>query len=263
MHDLILESLLDLEREDDVRIIYACESGSRAWGFPSVDSDYDVRFLYVHSLDWYFSIDVERKDDVIERPIEGKLDISGWDLRKALKLFRKSNPPLLEWISSPVVYLERIAAREKLKRLLPDYYSPAACAYHYLNMARNNYKEYLTREEVWVKKYFYVLRPLLAIRWIEQQRGIVPMEFGELMATISDRRSLTLAINSLLERKKGGEELDRGPRIPEISDFIDSEIDRLEKMKVDAGAPPAAVLERLDSVFRNMVNESWGLPAKA
>jgi len=100
----ILERLAAIEHTELVHILYACESGSRAWGFASPDSDYDVRFIYVRPRDWYLSIDLERRRDVIERPIEGVLDINGWDLRKALQLMRKSNPPLFEWLHSPLVY---------------------------------------------------------------------------------------------------------------------------------------------------------------
>jgi predicted nucleotidyltransferase len=104
INKLILEQLEQIEQEEQVTILYACESGSRAWGFPSQDSDYDVRFIYLHKPEWYLSIYDKR--DVIERPINNMLDINGWDLRKALNLFRKSNPPLLEWLQSPIQYKE-------------------------------------------------------------------------------------------------------------------------------------------------------------
>ena len=168
-----------IEREEAVRVLYACESGSRAWGFESVDSDYDVRFLYVHPRDWYLS--VEERRDVIERPIDGVLDLCGWDLLKALRLFRKSNPQLLEWLVSPIIYRESGSAAPKLRDLAAQYISPRAVAYHYLHMAQGNFREYLRGEDVWTKKYLYVLRPLLAIQWIEQERGIVPMEFHILL----------------------------------------------------------------------------------
>jgi len=103
MRDTILSRLDQIETQHGVKILYACESGSRAWGFPSTDSDYDVRFLYVHPAEWYLSVDEKR--DVIERPLTPEnFDIGGWDLRKALRLFRKSNPPLLEWLGSPNIY---------------------------------------------------------------------------------------------------------------------------------------------------------------
>lgn len=105
MEDTIRSRLDAIQASENVCIVYACESGSRAWGFPSADSDYDVRFIYVRPVEWYLSIDDKR--DVIECPVEDGLDINGWDLRKALRLSRKSNPPLLEWLGSPIVYLQK------------------------------------------------------------------------------------------------------------------------------------------------------------
>ena len=132
----IQSELTRLESSEDVLVVLAVESGSRAWGFPSVDSDYDVRFIYLHRTDWYLSIDLEHKRDVIEKPIQGGLDISGWDIRKALRLFRKSNPPLLEWLQCPFVYLEKSSFANRLRALLPNFYSPNASFFHYLHMAR-------------------------------------------------------------------------------------------------------------------------------
>jgi uncharacterized protein len=242
-----------IEKEERVIIFYACESGSRAWGFPSEDSDYDVRFLYLRSRDWYLSIDVEEKRDVIEQPISDMLDISGWDLRKALKLLRKSNPPLLEWLNSPIIYQEKLSIMERLRQLVPEYYSPVACLHHYLHMAEGNCREYLKGETVWVKKYFYVLRPLLAINWIEKESTVVPMEFGALVERCVKASSLKQAIGNLLERKRTGQELDRGPRIPAISDFIDSELERLKRTVIEGKSKPDS--ERLNEFFRWALDE--------
>ena len=118
--------------------------------------------MYMHSKDWYLSIDERR--DVIERPINDMIDLSGWDIRKALRLFGKSNPPLLEWLNSPIIYQQRLNIVNKLKALMPEYYSPKSCLYHYLHMAEGNFREYLKGEMVLVKKYFYVLRPILACK---------------------------------------------------------------------------------------------------
>jgi predicted nucleotidyltransferase len=164
-----------VEMSEGVRILLAVESGSRAWGFPSRDSDYDVRFVYIHPPEWYLSVDADLHRDVIERPILDEIDLSGWEIRKALLLFAKSNPPLLEWLSSPLVYRDTKTLASRLRDLLPAYYAPNASLYHYLHMAQGNFKDYLRGDVVWVKKYFYVLRPLLAVRWIEQGRGPVPI----------------------------------------------------------------------------------------
>ena len=227
MHKQIESLLKEKEASESIRILYACESGSRAWGFPSQDSDYDVRFIYHHPVEWYLAIDLENKPDVIERPISGQIDLRGWDLRKTLKLMAKSNPPLLEWICSPIIYLDPVGFRKRLRAISNKYYSPKACAYHYLHMAQGNVRDHLTGETVWLKKYFYVLRPLLAIRWIEDGRGQVPMEFEILVETMVTDSRLKSAIAKLLDRKLAGEELQRGPRIAEISNYIDQELARL------------------------------------
>lgn len=252
--DEIQSQLLQIEKEENVHIFYACESGSRAWGFPSEDSDYDVRFLYLRQREWYLSIDVEDKRDTIECPINDKLDVSGWDLRKALQLLRKSNPPLLEWLNSPIIYRQKFTITDKIREIVPQYYSPVACLYHYLHMAQGNYREYLKGEVVWVKKYFYVLRPLLAISWIEKESDVVPMEFGVLVERCVESPELKQSIERLLERKKKGHELDREPRIEVISDFVESELERLET-KMLKESKPKPDNEKLNEVFRAALNE--------
>lgn len=251
----ILRRLRAIEAPGDVRILYAVESGSRAWGFPSRDSDYDVRFVYVRTPDWYLSIDLESRRDVIEQPIEDDIDLAGWDIRKAFRLFAKSNPPLLEWLSSPIVYAADTPFVDALRAQVPAYYSPVASMHHYLHMARGNQREYLRGDTVRVKKYFYVLRPLLAIRWIEQERGPVPMRFTDLFATVDDE-ALLGAIERLRERKVSGEELDRGPAIPEIGAFVESELGRLDTVLVPK-LPPKPSLDALDRLFRETLDRVW------
>jgi len=201
MREEIQTRLQSIEIEEQVRIVYACESGSRAWGFPSADSDYDVRFIYLHPRDWYLSVDLVHKRHVIERVIDDQLDINGWDLRKALHLLRKGNPPLMEWLGSPIVYLEKFTVADQMRDLMSRYYSPVACLYHYLHMARGNYRDYLKGPMVWVKKYFYVLRPLLAIKWIEQALGVVPTEFQVLVDQVVGPSELKDEIGKLVAAK--------------------------------------------------------------
>lgn len=253
----IRDELLAVERTEDARILLAVESGSRAWGFPSRDSDYDVRFVYVRRPEWYLSIDVELRRDVVERPISEDLDISGWDLRKALRLFAKSNPPLLEWLDSPITYAEAPGFREALRDLLPTFYSPASSVYHYLHMARRNYRDYLKGDTVWLKKYLYALRPLLAVRWTEQGRGVVPMEFHKLLASVEDSPDLVEDIRELVARKMAGEELARGPAIPSISQFIADEIGRLETYRAPE-ASGSRDLEPLNRLYRQTLARTWG-----
>ncbi len=252
----IQQSLAQIEHDEKVKIFYACESGSRAWGFASRNSDYDVRFLYLRPPEWYLAIDLELRRDVIERPITGALDVNGWDLRKALQLFRKSNPPLLEWLQSPIVYKEEYSITAQLRAELPRFYSPTASLYHYLHMARGNYRDYLRGDSVWLKKYFYVLRPLLAIKWIEADIGPVPTEFNRLLERLLPKGTLREAIDNLMTIKMAGGELDKGPRIETISSFIEKELARLEVADLEPRNPKPP-WEDLNRLFRSALDELW------
>ena len=247
MKTKIQSELSRIETERGVQVLYAVESGSRAWGFASIDSDYDVRFIYLRAPEWYLS--VEQKRDVIEEPISGDLDISGWDLRKALGLLRKSNPPLLEWLRSAIVYREDVRFSTGFRALAENYYSPAKCFFHYLHMAEGNFRDYLRGDVVWLKKYLYVLRPICACRWIERGLGPVPMEFSKLVNKTIDDVMLRFAIADLVVRKRNGEELDRAPRVPVISEFVESELARLADIAPEK-TEPLPVTE-LDAFFRN------------
>lgn len=255
MESLIQSRLDEIEQTEGVRIFFACESGSRAWGFPSADSDYDVRFLYVHPIDWYLTIDEGR--DVIELPLDQNLDINGWDLKKALQLFRKSNPPLMEWLGSPIVYREVTTVAEQMRALTTIFYSPVASTYHYLQMGRRNFKEYLQGDDVWVKKYFYVLRPLLAARWVEAGYGVVPTEFGVLVERLIADAELRRAIDDLIAQKRAGAELDAGQRIEPISHFIEQELIYWENQPVPMTTGRGETNE-LNRLFREAVREVWG-----
>jgi uncharacterized protein len=251
---IILDRLREIEEKYSVKIVYACESGSRAWGFPSADSDYDVRFIYLHPTQWYLSIKSGR--DVIEEPILDEFDINGWDLRKALGLLHKSNPPLLEWLGSPIVYLEDSNVVQKIRSALPLFYSHVNCFSHYLHMAERNFREYLKGETVRTKKYFYVLRPVLAMQWIEQELGLVPTDFNILVQQLVKDPVLLNDIQNLLKEKMSGAELQEGKRIDSISTFIESEIERLLKIKrVKEDQGPVSVL---DDLFQSSLLECWG-----
>lgn len=245
-----------VQREEDVVVLLAVESGSRAWGFPSADSDFDVRFVYVRRLERYLSVDLEEQRDVIERPITDDIDLSGWDVRKAMRLYRKSNPPLLEWLQCSLVYRERTSWADRVRAHLPVVHSARASSYHYLHMAEGNHREYLHGDVVRIKKYFYVLRPLLAMLWIEQGRGPVPIEFSRLVEATITEPGVREAIDELTRAKRAGAELDRGARIPAIADFIERELPRLAG---GAGALAGSMpeVEPLNDIFRATLEEAW------
>jgi predicted nucleotidyltransferase len=237
-----------VEAECNVRVLFACESGSRAWGFSSRDSDYDVRFIYVHRPDWYLS--VEDRRDVIESPIADDLDVSGWELRKALRLLRKSNPPLLEWLRSPMVYRYDPAFVAQFGALATEFCSPRRCFRHYLHMAYGNWRHYLRgRDQVRLKKYLYVFRPLLACRWIERMGSQPPMQFARLVDGALCETVVRNALDELVARKLAGSELGAGPAVPVLSHFIEHEL-----LRLDALAEPEDVagdVEALNGFFRD------------
>jgi len=225
MRAQIMEALGEIEAKHDVTVLFACESGSRGWGFASPDSDYDVRFIYVNRLPWYLTVMPCR--DVIEVPISGDLDINGWDLRKALGLMRESNPTLLEWLRSPVVYRDDATAMPRFRELSETVFSNARAWHHYASMAKKNFREHLQADEVRYKKYLYVLRPLLAARWIRTQPGVPPMRFAELAQRTLDPvrdAALIAEINALLEVKMRAGEAATSPRWSGIHAFIESEL---------------------------------------
>ena len=244
------------EEEHDVKVVLAIESGSRAWGFESPNSDYDARFIYVHRRDWYLSVGLEEKRDVIEYPIVDDIDLNGWDLRKALRLFWKSNPAFVEWVQSPLVYADHGGFAERVRALMPAVYSCVSGMYHYRSMAKTNYRGYLRGEEVPLKKYFYVLRPLLSVRWLERYGTAAPIEFAKLLHLIDDQPDLLADIDDLLEKKRAAPELGLAEPVHNINDFIEAELGRLERMN-PLVTPRGDVLSRLDEVFHASLNEAW------
>ncbi len=223
--NVITQKLDEIERKENVRILHAIESGSRAWGFASPDSDYDVRFVYVRRKDGYLKL--EKTRDVIEWQLDDTLDINGWDLQKTLRLLHKSNPTLFEWISSPIVYRTTPQWRE-IGDLSRRFFQNKIGLYHYLSMAKGNYREYLKGETVKLKKYFYVLRPLLACQWILQTQTPPPVPFDELCAACLDP-ALSSTVNELLARKKVTSELGMGKRIDPLNEYLEKTIVSLDE----------------------------------
>ncbi|MEH6413957.1 nucleotidyltransferase domain-containing protein [Pseudomonas sp. CGJS7] len=255
----VLDALAAIEREHEVRIVYACESGSRGWGFSSPDSDYDARFVYVHKQPWYLSVNErtgpgEAQRDVIELPIHSDLDVSGWDLRKALRLVSKSNPTLLEWLRSPIVYRQDEAMATELHRLAERFYSPVAAWHHYLSLASGTFRSHLGGDNIRTKKYLYVLRPVLACQWIECELGAPPMAFELLLERLLPSGPVREAIDALLVRKRRSAEVEAGPRVPALSDFLAAELERMNAQPPRLAAGEGRG-EELDEFFRAALNQ--------
>lgn len=255
MIEEIKRELLRLEIKHDIKILYAVKSGSRAWGFASIDSDWDVRYIYIHKPSWYLKIDAQKDNQ--EEILPNDIDLAGWELKKALRLFRKSNPPMLEWLRSPIVYLQQFSTADKLRDLTKDYFNPKSCLHHYLHMAEGNFREYLQKESVRVKKYFYVLRPILACDWILQSNTMAPMEFQNLLESQIIDQNVKKEIQNLLKRKMAGEELAEESKIQILNDFLEQKIKFYNNYIKSLGQVLPPDTERLDELFKETIYEVW------
>lgn len=207
-----------------VALPLAVESGSRAWGYPSLDSDYDCRFVYVRTLDAYLTPWLPR--DVIETPIEGDLDVNGWDLGKAVKLLLKGNAVILEWLTSPVVYRGDADFREEFLGLAAQVASRAAIGRHYLRLGeRQKMLAFTDAQGVSQKKIFYVLRPAAALRWLRlhPDAAVAPMNFSELMEACAPPAAVRAVSDDLMARKAVTRELGQAPLPRELAAFIEEE----------------------------------------
>ncbi|MFV0297681.1 MAG: nucleotidyltransferase domain-containing protein [Hyphomicrobiaceae bacterium] len=252
--DHIARVLRSTASEEGVRILFAAESGSRAWGFASTDSDYDVRFIYAHDEDWYLSLELGR--DVIERPLDGRLvDLAGWDVRKALQLLLRSNPALYEWLCSPIVYVDDGRFRDAARPLFERNASPATLAHHYAGIARKTAARHLgDRTTVNLKRYFYIIRPLLSLQWIVERGGIPPMNIRQLLAGLVLPSSVVAEIDDLIGRKETMPEFGDGPRIAEIDRWISERMHALDPERI--GLPALkndAARMSADTLFRTTV----------
>ena len=217
-----------VETQYDVQVIYAIESGSRAWGFESQNSEYDVRFIYAHPKNWYLGIDFENKRDVIDDNDVGVIALNGWDARKALKLFYQSNPSIVEWLSSPIVYRNDWIFAPELKECIDLYYSVEKGIFHYRSMAIKHSRGHLEKDLVILKKYFNALRAILSAQWLELYKKPAPIELNKLRALIHNQPEINDEVEKLLLYKQQHDDLCKVPPLETINHFILSNIEKLE-----------------------------------
>ena len=251
----IQESLDAIEERYKVKILLAVESGSRAWGFASPDSDYDVRFIYMHRPEEYLRIDAMK--DVIEWQLDEVLDINGWDLRKALLAFGKGNPNVMEWANSPIIY-RKAPEWDALRAAAMGYFSEKSALCHYYGTANSTLHGFLSGDMVRYKKYFYALRPLLCCRWIERYHSVPPMEFEKLLDMFREpdevlTQELYEAIQELLRRKAETEEKDLNPQMPAVISFIREECLRQKRISDAAPDDHRRDYSELNEAFRAVV----------
>lgn len=249
----IQQKLKELEQEHNITILYSCESGSRAWGFASPDSDWDIRFVYCYPKNYYLSID--NHEETLNFDIdENDLDLAGWELRKFLRLFRSSNATPYEWLQSPIHYLERFDFVQQLWQLSSTYFRPRATANHYLGLTKKSHKTGMQGDLINIKKYFYVLRPLLAALWIVQRAEAPPMEFAPLLELVREKPKIYQAILELTERKKEAKESDYIEPVAIIEQFITETMDYCAK-GVGALSLEMTASNNLNSLFQNLLSD--------
>ena len=249
MKKIILQKLVELEQSENIKILYACESGSRAWGFASPDSDFDVRFIYTRKVNDYLGI--TDLPDNVGLPVNEVLDIAGWDIKKALKLFLKSNSTLYEWLQSPIVYQGDSTFADDLRKLMPHYFSLRSGANHYLSMAHNTLRDDLQTEQVKLKRYFYALRPALACLWIVVKQTVPPMEFEKLRVIITDIE-IQNAIDELLERKKIADEKALITPVPALNQWLSDTLNWC-KEQIPMLSSEKKYPDELNNIFRKYI----------
>ena len=247
--DRICNELGAIERNGGFRILFACESGSRAWGFSSPNSDFDVRFVYVRPISDYLRLEDAR--DVREYAIGDDLDVVGWDLTKFLKLLRKSNPSAVEWLSSPDVYLEKTSF-EGVRGLLDDCFDPLSSAYHYYGMAKQHDMRYLKHEMLPIKKYLYIVRAILAAKWCVTYLEPVPMRFDDLKAKMLPQE-LSKSVDLMLASKRATSESHMTCHDEALDEWIVSEMGHMVTDFSQFDHKPKVPWERLDGVFMNVL----------
>ena len=250
----VTATLADRAARHGVRILFAVESGSRAWGFGSPDSDYDVRFVYTHPRDWYVSLHEPR--DVIEAPLDEHLvDLAGWDVRKALRLLLKGNPALYEWLVSPITYAGDGPFRARARDLFERHASRKVLAHHYWSIARTQWRaEIDSQAEPRLKKYFYVVRPLLSLQWVVAEGTPPPIQISALLEAVALPRAVRTKVDALLASKRSTPELGRGPHIAAIDDWALETLAAFDpaKLALDDREPPGTRAEA-DRLFRGTI----------
>jgi predicted nucleotidyltransferase len=249
MKEKILQKLKEIEIQKNVEILFAVESGSRAWGFASPDSDYDIRFIYKHEPDYYLSL--WEKPDVIEFMTEDDLDGSGWGLRKTVKLLAKSNAPLIEWLFSPIVYFKNDDFVKQMQELAVECFSPIAVLHHYLGTTKN-FMEVCEMEEVKLKSYFYALRTALAGKWIIENNTFPPVDFADLLPIAP--QNIQEKIIELQEIKANQDEKYLHPKEVLITDFL-LETVKFNQENASNLESGKKIDEELDLFFREMINK--------
>ncbi|SHG28005.1 nucleotidyltransferase domain-containing protein [Ornithinibacillus halophilus] len=259
MKNVIQDYIKQLENDEGIIVLYVCEAGSRSWGLESPMSDYDVRFIYMYPTKEYLRIDpigVGKRKDVIEQKISDTLDISGWELTKTLRLFRKSNPTLLEWLHSEMLYYQHSTTIETIKKLEPTVFSATTCLHHYVNMASSNFKKFDGDCNHSVKLLINVLRPILICKWIKKHNAFPPLDMDLVVEQVVSDEEIEKIIKEILQDKRLGQTNVVPNNINALNTYITKS---LQDIKHHLHKQPPlrnqGVTKKLDLVFQNALRE--------
>lgn len=251
----IMQKLKETERNYEVKIPFAIESGSRGWGFASQDSDYDCRFIYVHRKDWYLSV-LEKKD-IIEYAADEIFDVNGWDLKKVLQHIMKSNAVMFEWLSSNELYIKEDYVATQLQTLANKFFNPIAVSYHYLSIAKNKLGEILSEDEAKLKKYFYILRPIANLEYIFKYMKMPYMEYDRTLAEINLDKAILAEIQELQRIKIDSDESFKIPQNKYLIDYFKNKIDVFSQRLNDMQFTRNREYQEVDIVFRAILDKVW------
>jgi predicted nucleotidyltransferase len=251
----IMNKLHDIESTHEVIIPLAIESGSRGWGFAATNADYDCRFIYVHKSKKYLSVFEEK--EFIDYELDETYDIKGYDLKRALKYIIKSQATIFEWLSSNEVYIKNEPIVKTLQELVADFFNPIPVSHHYLSLARKMLGEITASDEAKIKKYFYILRPIANLNFIQQYGKMPFMEYDRTLAATPPPANIIEAIQELKQRKMNMPEHDKIPTHKLLVDYFISEIDRFEGVLKELKYDKNTDYARVDEVFRAIIKDVW------
>lgn len=256
MKKQILEQLSEMEKQYDIKILYACESGSREWGFSSDNSDYDIRFIYMHKKVCYLSLD--KKKDVIDKTELNNLEFHGWELVKTLKLLRNSNSSVYEWLQSNTIYKKEDVFYHNINKVKEDAFNPRSIFLHHYHLAKKNNTLIQKNKSKQNKLYLYTLRSIFACKWIVKYHTMPTNKFDTLLENFVQDEIRKNEINDVLTKKRSGMDSITDSNILILDEYIRCELEMLESINLDK--PTTLLNEReltlsLDHLFRETINE--------
>lgn len=253
MRKIIQDELKNIEIEERVRILYAVEAGSRAWGYHTDESDYDIRFIYIREVPAYLNL--QETKDIIAKSTHDSLEFRGWDLSKALKLLGKSNPSLLEWLTNENVYTQHPDI-EKVRKLGDMTFSPNRCFIHYYHMTKRNMEKYLRDEPIGTKKWMTIVRPWLAYKWIMQYRTFPPNGINEMIVQLNMSVDIKSLITSMVVSRVKGKEV---PHLKHMEEYIKEDLLKVDGTLENLHSDDSIQWGKVNETFITILEDVWGV----